>query len=167
MRSTCLMIYRVCITFWLGAALFFSAVALKPIRSLEIEAAMRPRLALILFPGYYEWGLSLLTISLVAGGFTLFGLPAIAGKRRFQISVICAILALACQIGDRLFIYSHLARMMAEVIESETFSARFRSYHVASISINVVMASLTLISALLACWPTAGEAAALNSQLPA
>lgn len=166
MRSFYLMVYRVSLTGWLGAALLFSTVALEPIRHLEIDAATRPRLALILFPGYYHWGMVSLTVALISGGLSVWDLPVDRGRRRMQLALICVFLASGCVLGDLKFVYGPLAEMMQTAVRTEVQPAQFRSYHLASMAINGVMVSLTLIAAFLACWPAKYESQGGSSQLP-
>ena len=164
MRNFCLTVYRISLTLWLGAALFFAAVAIKPLRSPEIEALVRPRLALILFPGYYHWGLILLGTALVTGGLARKH-PQLSGWRAWT-SLLFAAAALACLLADLKWIYGPLEAMMQLTLARQVPAADFRSYHLASMQINAAMASFCLVAAVLACW-SGRESPAGESQLPA
>ena len=147
--------------------MFFSAVAIQPIRHPKIEAAIRPQLALILFPGYYRWGFSLLIIGFLSAIGCWSGATPGATRRRLGITLVLVFLALACLVADRLMIYAPLEKMMQASLETEVQPAEFRPYHLASMTINGVMAALTLAGALLACWPDSNAADAASSKLPA
>lgn len=167
MQRILLLVLRISVTLWLGAALFFSAVAIQPIRHPKIEAATRPQLALILFPGYYQWGFFLLVVGCLSAICCWNGATAGPTRRRLGISLVLVVLALACLVADRLMIYAPLEKMMQASLETEVQPAEFRPYHLASMTINGVMAALTLAGALLACWPDSIAADSTSSKLPA
>lgn len=145
-------LYRLALTGWLGALIFFAAVTIKPLRSPEIEMPVRPKLALILFPAYYRWGGMLLTVALGAGGVALF-LKAQGRSLREKGSLLCTAAGLLCLVADQLWIYAPLEQMMQLAQSQEVTPAQFREYHVASMLINSVMGGCCFAGALLACWP--------------
>lgn len=158
MQHLCLTIYRLTLTVWLGAAVFFAAVAIKPLRHRDIEAIVRPKLALIMFPDYYLWGFTLLGIAIVTGVLSRTH-PQWSPKRAWASLISCALAAM-CMLIDRLTIYAPLEAMMKATLASQVAAAEFRNYHVASWTINGVMTTFCLISATLACWPGKSQLAA-------
>ena len=107
-------------------------------------------MALILFPDYYLWGFTLLGIALIAG--VLSRQHRQWSPKRFWASLIFCAAAMLCMIVDRLTIYGPLERMMKVTLASQVPAAEFRNYHVASWTINAVMATFCLMAAVLACW---------------
>ena len=162
MRSFCLMLTRLALAAWVGAAIFFVTVSLRPLRSQEIPDEIKPHLTQTLFPGYYRMGFGLLGLAWVAGAIGSMH-PGVGRVRRFVlIGLITALLLL--MVADWSWIYTPLANMMQrEIGEHEARAGAFRTYHLASRWINSVGMTLALIAAGIAAWPVRGSRAVSNS----
>jgi hypothetical protein len=146
MRAFGLTVARFSLASWVGAAVFFVAVAIRPIRAPELESPQRALLAGLLFPGYYAFGFTLLSL---AGVAILLTRP-----RRWLLQFAFVVLALALASIDWFAIYGPLAEMTRlQWVEQAAPPASFRGYHIASMSINAVGMVCSLIAALLSCWP--------------
>ena len=131
---------------WVGAAVFFVAVAIRPIRSPELDTTSKALLANLLFPGYYAFAFSLLVTGWVS---TLLSVP-----RRRSWQLLWVTLALVVATADWVWIYSPLAEMTRrQWHEQAAPPANFRSYHVASMAINSVGLACSTVAAFLSCLP--------------
>lgn len=140
------MIAQLCLVAWMGAAIFFVAVAIKPIRSPDLDTPSKALLASLLFPGYYAFGFTLLSAGWVA---TLLSVP-----RRWSWQLAWVTLAIGIALIDWVWIYGPLAEMTRrQWVEQSAPSADFRNYHLASMAINSAGLLCGSIAALLACWP--------------
>jgi hypothetical protein len=162
MRSFCLMLARLALAAWVGAALFFVMVAIRPLRSHEIPDEIKPHLTQSLFPGYYRMGFGLLGGAWVTGAIGSTH-PGIGKARRFAlIGLITALVLLI--VVDWNWIYTPLANMMLrEIGEHEARAGAFHTYHLASRWINSVGMALALIAAGLAAWPVRGPQSVSSS----
>ena len=151
MRRFFLMMNRLCLSAWVGAAIFFVAVTIRPLRSPELESEIKPKLAQILFPGYYTFGFTLMAATLVCGWWARKE-PSVQGTRYAWHLPVLAI-GLLTMWADYLWVYGPLAVMMKMVHAEQVQPAAFRNYHLASMAVNSVMLSLCLIAACIACWP--------------
>lgn len=123
MRSWGIALNRFCLASWVGAAIFFVAVAIKPIRSPELESPQRALLASLLFPGYYAFGFTLLGLAWVCLGCSR---PRYWG---WQLALVTIALLLAGI--DWFVIYSPLADMTRrQWMEQAAPSSSFRNYHI-------------------------------------
>ena len=140
---------------WGGAALFFVGVAIRPIRSEHFDSEQRARLAQMLFPGYYAFGIGLMGVALLAG--LLAGRPRGSRDRLWRrLSLISLMGALIVTLIDWFWVYGPLAAMInAELTQHIALPSSFRNYHVASMLINTLSISLILLAAVLGCWPEA------------
>lgn len=146
MRSWGIALNRFCLASWVGAAIFFVAVAIKPIRSPELESPQRALLASLLFPGYYAFGFTLLGLAWVCLGCSR---PRYWG---WQLALVTIALLLAGI--DWFVIYSPLADMTRrQWMEQAAPSSSFRNYHIASMVINATGLFFSLTAAILACLP--------------
>ena len=137
---------RLSLVGWMGAAIFFVAVAIKPIRSPELDTPSKALLASLLFPGYYAFGFTLLSVGWVA---TLLAAP-----RRWSWQLFWVTLAILITLTDWIWIYGPLAEMTRrQWVEQAAPSADFRTYHLASMAINSVGLLCGSIAAVLACLP--------------
>ena len=162
MRSFCLMLTRLALAAWVGAAVFFVMVSLRPLRSQEIPDEIKPHLTQDLFPGYYGMGFGLLGVAWVTAAIGSTH-PGIGKVRRLGlIGLITALLLL--MLADWSWIYTPLANMMQhEIREHEARAGAFRTYHMASRWINSVGMVLTLITAGIAAWPVRSSRAVSSS----
>lgn len=137
---------RLSLVGWIGAAIFFVAVAIRPIRSPELDSLSKALLANLLFPGYYAFGFTLLTVGWVS---TILSTP-----RRWSWQLAWVTLALVIASVDWIWIYSPLAEMTRrQWVEQAAPTADFRAYHVASMIINSAGMLCGSIAAVLACIP--------------
>jgi hypothetical protein len=151
MQRACLMLTRLATAAWLGAAFFFVIVAIRPIRANVFESEDRARLAQMLFPGYYAFGVGLLGAALITGAVA-------SGNRANRTRLRIYLALLACALGttlvDWVWIYSPLAAMVREeVAQHIALPANFQSYHTASRAINTVSIGLSLLAAGVGFWP--------------
>ncbi len=138
------MIARLSLVGWLGAAVFFVAVAIRPIRSPFLDSQSKALLASLLFPGYYAFGFGLLSIGWVS---TICAQP-----RRWSWQLMWVTLAIGIGVVDWVWIYSPLAEMTRlQWVEQAAPPASFRGYHLASMAINSVGIVCGAIAAVLAC----------------
>lgn len=136
-------IARLSLIGWVGAAVFFVAVAIKPIRSPVLDSTSKALLASLLFPGYYAFGCSLLSIGWIAT-FCSF-------TQRWTWQLGWITLAIAIGLTDWLWIYSPLAEMThLQWTQQVAPPASFRNYHLASMAINSVGLLCCVIAACLA-----------------
>lgn len=135
---------RLTLVCWLGAAIFFVAVAIRPIRSPFLDSQSKALLASLLFPGYYAFGFSLLAVGWIA---TCLSYP-----RRLSWQLLWVTLAIGIGAADWVWVYSPLAEMTRlQWVEQAAPPASFRSYHLASMAINSVGLVCSAIAAVLAC----------------
>jgi hypothetical protein len=161
MRSFCLMLTRLALAAWVGAALLFVMVSLRPLRSHEIPDEIKPQLTQTLFPGYYRIGFGLLGLAWVTGAVGSTH-PGMGRVRRFVLMGLITALVLL-MIADWGWIYTPLANMMQhEIHEHEARAGVFHTYHLASRWINSVGMVLTLVAASVAAWPVRRSQAVLN-----
>lgn len=147
MRAWGLAIVRICLAGWLGAAVFFVAVAIRPIRAPELDTPHRALLAGILFPGYYAFGFTLLGLA--------WGLILLVRPSRWLWQLGFVTLALGLAIIDWFTIYGPLAEMSRlQWMEQAAPPASFRDYHIASMIINAIGMLCTAIAAVVACYPS-------------
>ena len=138
------MIARLSLVGWLGAAVFFVAVAIRPIRSPFLDTQSKALLASLLFPGYYAFGFGLLSIGWMA--------TFCAQPRRWSWQLMWVTLAIGISAADYLWIYSPLAEMTRlQWVEQAAPPASFRGYHLASMAINSVAIICSAMAAVLAC----------------
>ena len=138
------LIARLCLVGWLGAAVFFVAVAIRPIRSPILDSQSKALLASLLFPGYYAFGFSLLSVGWIA--------TLLSQSRRCSWQLLWVTLAIGIAAADWVWIYSPLAEMTRlQWVEQVAPPASFRGYHLASMAINSVGLICSAIAAVLAC----------------
>ncbi|MDB5391822.1 MAG: hypothetical protein JWM11_7468 [Planctomycetaceae bacterium] len=146
MRSWGLAITRLSLAGWLGAAVFFVAVAIRPIRTPDLDSPQKALLAGILFPGYYAFGLSLLSVA--------WALILLLRPRRWGWQFTFVTLSLGLAIVDWFMIYSPLAEMTRlQWMEQAAPPASFRGYHIASMVINGIGILCGGVAAVLSCLP--------------
>lgn len=144
MRDWSAAICRVAVTLWVGAALIFVIVAIKPIRSPALDSLIKSRLVIEIFPGYYTFGFSLLIIGLISG-FLAWSSHS-AGKA-FRLGVLLTLLSLLSLAIDWFAIYKPLENMIhIQLANNSAPPAEFRAYHIASWIINTVTFALTAIA---------------------
>lgn len=150
MRYWSQLIARLTLTSWVGAAVFFVAVAIRPIRSPQLDTTAKALLASLLFPGYYAFGFTLLGLGWLA---TLLARPG-----RWSWQLVWVSLALLIAGADWTWIYGPLAEMTRlQWVEQAPQAASFRNYHLASMAINSALLVCSAVAAVLAAMPDRPE----------
>ena len=156
MRSLCLMIARMTLAAWLGAAALFVATSIREVRprqagfDFEFDPAIRDQLVTLRFPLYYRYGFSLVGTGLVCGLFS-YGHPTL-GRGRSRLALALVAVALATMVVDYGWVYQPLARMIDP--PGGTKPAEFVAYHNASKWINETNITLIFVAAAVLCWPS-------------
>ena len=159
MRSFCLMIARLSLAAWVGAAGLFVATSIREVRprqagfEFEFDSTTRDQLVTLRFPLYYGFGFALVGAGLVATGAAC-GHPAV-GRRRFWIAIALLVIAVVTMIADYVWVYQPLTAMIDP--PGGTKPASFVTYHNASKWINETNVTLVLIAAGLLSWPAARQ----------
>lgn len=165
MHRFCVLIARLAITAWVGAAVLFVIVGVREVTlSGQVlpgggfDSATRDALVLLRFPAYYVTGFALVGVGLLAtacaGSASGWSRPA-----RFATLGLLSV-ALLLMISDYVWIYQPLVEMVTP--PGATRTSDFEKYHNASKYINVADVTLCGIAAALLCWPTSsGRASAL------
>lgn len=149
-------IARLCLVAWMGAAIFFVAVAIRPIRSPELDTISKALLASLLFPGYYSFGFTLLGVGWVS--------TLLSKSGRFSWQLGWVTLAIVISISDWLWIYTPLAEMTRrQWMEQAAPAAEFRSYHIASMCVNSASLICAIVAAVLSCLPEQASASIQTS----
>lgn len=159
MRYWSSLMARLSLSGWVGAAVFFVAVAIRPIRSPHLDTPGKALLAGLLFPGYYAFGFTLLGLGWLA---TLLSRP-----RRWSWQLGWVTLALLIAGADWVWIYGPLAEMTRlQWTEQAPQSASFRGYHLASMAINTALLLCSAVAAVLAALPEGPESSAACDPTP-
>jgi hypothetical protein len=134
---------------WVGAALLFVVTAVREVRNPGFDSATKDALALMRFPAYYVFGFTLVTLALVAG----LGSYCLRPRGGRRICVAAGLLAMALIVMGIDFVSVY--RPMAEMITPPGWAhpAEFRTYHRASVWLNVGHVGLCALAALFLCWP--------------
>lgn len=154
MRSLGLAVSRMAAAGWLGAAALFVVTALREVRNPDFDASMKDTLALLRFPAYYAFGLTLLVVALAGALLALAARPSMSDnlekwKIRAAIGLLAA--ALLLLIGDYVAVYQPIVGMITPPGSVRT--AEFQAYHRASVSLNVCGLASCAAAALMLCWP--------------
>lgn len=138
-----LMIARMLLAGWVGAASLFVVNGVRLVTSGHFESLARDQISLIRFPPYYLGGF-------VAVGVSIVALAMVSGfPRRLPLGLLG--LALVIMLADYFAVYRPLAGMITPPGQSRP--PGFESYHQASMWINAVHVGLCLLAGLLICWP--------------
>ncbi len=142
-----LMLARMALTAWVGAATMFVLVALRPVRSPLLSSEEKAQLPLMLFPGYYLFGFILL-------GAALFGAilawPALKKSRLGILATLLIAGSLGILIAERVLIYAPLSAMLQATLATGTAqSGTFVTYHQLSRWINSAVWLLSALAMLL------------------
>ena len=151
MKSLCLMIARFALSAWVGAAALFVITGVREVTSPKIASPIRDALVTIRFPPYYVCGFVLVAVTLIC--LTLARRHETVRPRlmRFCLSTLGLILIL--MLIDYFAIYRPLAAMVTP--PGKPRPAGFRTFHHASMWINMAHVGLSLVVALLICGPVA------------
>lgn len=149
MRNLCLSLSRSCIAAWVGAAALFVVTTLKEVRAPQLDSTTKAELAVLRFPGYYQFGFGLVMAALVLS----VAWPACVSRiRRFSV-VALLVAGLLVMCVDYFVVFQPLLKMTAAVDQARP--ANFVQYHEASKWLNTVQVSLSAAAAVVLSWPMA------------
>jgi len=158
-QKLCVVLARLCLCAWVGAAHFFILVSIAPMRTRvsdgpgALDTLQKAHLAEVLFPGYYAFGFVLMGVSLAAGLLACRGGILRTPLARAGLALLT--LALVISVVDWIWIYGPLAQMIsAQLHQQAAPPPHFRDYHVASMAVNAISVLLCLAASVLLCWPT-------------
>lgn len=154
MQKFSLTFARILLAGWVGAAALFVITSVAEQLSPDIDPVTKGTLALIRFPWYYTFGLTMLVFGLLFG---LIGLSdnVVRFARRIAFIMVTSF-AILVMCGDFLFVYLPLSNMTAQEVEQEVeeHSNDFQRYHEYSKRVNLLGLALASIGTLLVCSPT-------------
>ncbi|MEZ6055820.1 MAG: hypothetical protein R3C01_03855 [Planctomycetaceae bacterium] len=138
---------RFCLSAWIGAAVLFVVNGVRQVRHPAFDSTVKDHLALLRFPPYYLFGVTLL--GMAACGL----LAACLGQSRSRRTLLALGLVLfsgAVMAYDYQRVYSPIV----EILQAEGASrpAEFVTLHNQSKQINCVHVGAALLAAILVCW---------------
>lgn len=145
MKSLCLLIARMCLFAWVGAAVLFVVTSVAEQRH-DFDSLTRNALAALRFPYYYQFGFAFLGTGFVCS--LLAWNHAAVGRIRLILSLLLMLGALCIMIGDYIVVYRPLLAMMSQ----ETKPADFTRLHELSKQLNAAGLGLALLAGLLIGW---------------
>ena len=148
MQRVCLIIARVALSAWIGAAALFVVTSIAEQRSTAFGSDVKNVLATLRFPSYYCFGFALVGLGLAAGAI---GVDRLQNQRRWMSLVGCLALALVLMLVDYFAVYSPLYAIVTD--PSGVRDARFLQLHRWSEQVNTIDVTLCAIAAVAACWP--------------
>lgn len=145
---------RVLLAGWIGAASLFVVTSVSEQVSPDLDPVSKGTLALIRFPWYYTFGMTMLVFGLLFGLLGM-GENVVRFARRVAFIMVTA-LAILVMAGDFLFVYLPLANLTKEEVAAEVVehSPEFERYHEYSKSVNMLGLVLASVGTLLVCSPT-------------
>lgn len=153
MRNLCLSLSRSCIAAWVGAAALFVVTTLKEVRAPQLDSTTKAELAVLRFPGYYQFGFGLIIVALL---LSMAWPTSVSRVKRYSVvSLLVAGLLVMC--ADYFVVFQPLLEMTAAVDQARP--ANFVQYHEASKWLNTVQVTLSAAAALLLSWPMGPERA--------
>lgn len=148
MPRVCLMLCRLCLAAWCGAATLFVTIVLGLRNSPLFADEVRFNHPRVLFPLYYSMELPLLAVATLA----VWAIVKTAGVGRhcrgFLMLAMLSSAAMTTALVDFVAVY----RPLAEMLESQVLTARFTSLHEASRWLNEAVLLLSLLAGGVACW---------------
>ena len=154
MSRVCLLLARFALSAWVGAAALFVVNGVREVTSTDFDSMTRDRLVALRFPAYYEFGFALVGVALVCLLLTL-GARLIPRLRQIA-AVVLVGLALAVMTYDFKTVYQPLEKMITPPGQARPME--FTRLHERSKAINSLHVGLSLVAALLVCWPASVEA---------
>jgi len=134
---------------WVGAAALFVVTAVREVKYPGFDSLTKDELALLRFPAYYAFGFALVGLAFLgavwAGGFQQ------ASRRRISLAAGLLAAALLLMGIDFVAIYRPMAKIITP--PGQTHVVEFRSYHRASVWINVAHVGICAAAAAVLCWP--------------
>lgn len=163
MRRVCLMLARLCLSAWVGAAALFVVDGVRQVRVPEFGSAVKDRLALVRFPAYYLFGFALVGLSLACLA-ALWCSPHLA-RGRHALATLLVAASLAIMACDYTLVYHPLERMVTP--PGGVKPAEFVTLHARSEQINSLHVGLCLLAAVVICWPANRPTTASDRPPPA
>ena len=144
MKTVCLLIARLSLAGWIGAAALYVVTSVHEQTSPDIDSPTRDVLAAIRFPDYYAFGFGMTVVGLVCG---FIALPKLR-RMIFGLLMLCAI---GLMVWDYFQVYQPLLALITPPGQPRT--EEFTRLHNLSKYVNEADLSLSLIAAMLLCWP--------------
>lgn len=149
MQRFFLMIARLALSAWIGAAALFVCTSISEQIAPAFDSGIKNTLAAIRFPWYYGFGFGLVGTGLVG---SVIGVRRKEQRHRWAVTITSLVLALMLMVADYVAIYTPLFEMVTS--PTAVRDARFVELHRWSERINSIDILLCLIAALAVCWPT-------------
>jgi len=159
---TGLTVSRLAAAAWVGAAALFVVTAVREVTCPDFDSPTKDALVLLRFPAYYTFGFSLVAIALVGSIASVAGVARRTEssgsqdlkreRRRLQTAsglLACALLVMGIDFAT---VYGPLAEMITPPGRARL--AEFRTYHRASVWLNMADVGLCALAAALLCWPS-------------
>jgi hypothetical protein len=147
MQRVCLAFLRLCLSAWVGIAVFFVMVIIDLRHSKLFDDEVKFNHPKILFPLYYAFEFSLIGTALACAAAGLWN-TRIARPRRIATLILVAT-AVAIAVWDYAVVYRTLAGMMT----TNVLPAEFVGLHQESRWLNGVVLGVSALAAILALWP--------------
>ncbi len=142
-----MLILRLCISGWVGAAILFVILTVQEIRLGQFESILLDRLILIRFPIYYGFSFVMIGLASLAGGlYWVLKSPS----HTVKIGISCVLLTLLLLIGDYVFVYSELASMLQPPGTPRPHN--FHRYHLLTERLNAIAVLMGIAGAVLVNW---------------
>ncbi len=151
MQSLCLMIARISLAGWVGAAALYVVTSIREQVSPVFDSTIKNTLATTRFPAYYAFGFTLVIVA-IACLFVARNHRSLS-KLRSRIALALLISALMLMIADYIWIYQPLVEMITPA--DRAAHPDFQVYHIASKHINELDLTLCFAAAASICF-TAG-----------
>ncbi|REJ86997.1 MAG: hypothetical protein DWQ34_20665 [Planctomycetota bacterium] len=152
MSRVCLMLARLTLSAWVGAATLFVMNGVREVTSTDFDSLTRDRLVALRFPGYYQFGFVLLGVALLCLLAALSG--RVLPRVRHAAVILLAGASLAVMVLDYTNVYRPLEAMITPAGQARPME--FTALHEQSKRINSVHVGLCLCAAILVCWPAPG-----------
>lgn len=153
MQSLCLMIARVSLAGWVGAAALFVVTSIREQVSPAFDSTIRSTLATIRFPAYYAFGFTMVAIAILC--VLIARNHDALTKLRTRIALGMLLAALVLMIADYFWIYQPLVEMITPLDKPP--NPDFPAYHTASKHINELDLTLCFVAAVCICWPARNQ----------
>jgi hypothetical protein len=134
---------------WVGAAALFVVTAVREVTYPGFDSLTKDELALLRFPAYYAFGFVLVGLAFLSAVWA--GCMERESRRRNSLAAGLLGIALLLMGGDFVAVYSPMAKIITP--PGQAHAAEFRSYHRASVWINVAHVGICAVAAMLLCWP--------------
>lgn len=152
MKSICLLLSRLFLSAWVGAAALFVTTSVQEVTSELVQlkdSTVRNALVHVRFPSYYLFGFCLVGAAFVCG--ILAWKQTSISKLRLSICILLMFAALGVMTFDYFRVYLPLEEMVTPVEKARP--AEFGEYHERSMLLNYIDVSLCFAAAILLCFP--------------